>query len=542
MPLEDLEISKELIYKNTNVEIRLAYYRNLNITVCVKIIEARNIEDAETKKLEAENLTIASGFPAVIKFYECFIHLVNSHYFTYIVTEYCNRKTLYDDISIRIACKIPYCEESIYETFFSLITCFKSLQEKNLCHRDIKPGNIFISSNGEMKIGDFGEAKISIDESKHTIKGTPSFLSPKLRLAISELNRSDPDCHRTFHNPYKSDVYSLGLVYLSMINLIKIDKEFSDMNLIQENISYQLSKIHNEPLRNTLKKMLEHEEDNRPDFIELANILHENRISPAYYRNDKKKRTIICLKCELIYPDEEGVVIKPLCVKCRHDLRCESCDNFIRKKLKCRHQTCEIDRKFKTNCYYCYKTLTCHYCMELTEYNKASKTHFCFKCNLEFCCICKNKRHDGVICNEANWSDSIIGCCLEKCIKIPKSLFSVCQICQCRWCIACYNKEDDIDHRHCQNSLQNFPFIKKENHQIYARITEIREEYIFSAISCGGQNIIFNMQQHLLQLIDIKINDIVVIENNENNEYKFVRKYSVEESNSLRRYGELNNI
>lgn len=540
MPLEDLEICQEVIYKNHNVEIKLANYRILNNTVCVKILEARNQNEAEAKKLEAENLDKASEFPAVIKFYECFIHSVNLRYYTYIVTEYCNRKTLHDDIIIRIACKIPYHEESIYEAFYNLITCFKSLQERNLCHRDIKPGNIFISSYGVMKIGDFGEAKVAIDESKHTIKGTPSFLSPKLRLAFSEFNKNDSTNNKALHNPFKSDVYSLGLVYLSMINLIKIDTEFSDINEIQENIHQELSKISNESLKNILKKMLEHEEDNRPDFIELANILYENRISPTLYRQDKKKKTIICLNCELIYPDEEGAVIQPLCVKCGFDLRCDSCNNFIRKKLKCCHKICEDDRKSITTCYYCCKTLTCPYCKKMTEYFKGNKTHFCFGCSLEFCYICKNKRHDGVTCNEASWGDSIIGCCTKKCVKIPRSPFTECQSCEFKWCIVCYNKEDDINHEHCQDCLRKFPYYKKNNNQVYGKITEVQEDGIFIAVIENRQNITFNMQYHLTGLVNIQVNDIVMLESIENNEYKFVRKYSSEESDSLRRHGELN--
>ena len=37
------------------------------------------------------------------------------------------------------------------------------MHEKNICHRDLKPANILITKNYDIRICDFGEAKL-IDE------------------------------------------------------------------------------------------------------------------------------------------------------------------------------------------------------------------------------------------------------------------------------------------------------------------------------------------------------------------------------------------
>ena len=82
----------------------------------------------------------------------------------------------------------------------ALILCKKH----NVVHRDIKPQNIFISEDGNYKLGDFGVAKTVERTSGGTKIGTYKYMAP-------EVYRSEP---------YGSgaDIYSLGLVLYWMLN------------------------------------------------------------------------------------------------------------------------------------------------------------------------------------------------------------------------------------------------------------------------------------------------------------------------------------
>ena len=82
----------------------------------------------------------------------------------------------------------------------ALVAC----DEKNIVHRDVKPGNILVSEYGDFKLGDFGVAR-TMDHTTHATKaGAELYMAPE--VIHDESYGKDVD------------VYSLGLVMYWLLN------------------------------------------------------------------------------------------------------------------------------------------------------------------------------------------------------------------------------------------------------------------------------------------------------------------------------------
>lgn len=77
--------------------------------------------------------------------------------------------------------------------------------DNGVMHRDIKEANIFVSENGNFKLGDFGVAKTAIEATQTgSIAGTASYMAP-------EIYRREP-------YDKSVDIYSLGIVLYKLLN------------------------------------------------------------------------------------------------------------------------------------------------------------------------------------------------------------------------------------------------------------------------------------------------------------------------------------
>ncbi len=95
-------------------------------------------------------------------------------------------------------------DEMVINLGIDICKALQLCNKHNIIHRDIKPQNIFVSKNGDYKLGDFGIAK----EVEKTVSGTK----------IGTYKYMAPEVY--YSQPYgqSADVYSLGLVLYWMLN------------------------------------------------------------------------------------------------------------------------------------------------------------------------------------------------------------------------------------------------------------------------------------------------------------------------------------
>ena len=179
------------------------------------------------------------------------------------------------EIKSHIEKKNFYTEKELLHIMNQLITVLSFLQKNNISHRDIKPQNILVFKNNIYKIADFGEAKqienINSNFISNSLRGTELYMSP---LLFNGLRTGQIDIR---HNIFKSDVYSLGLCILFAASLLSKSlydiRKFMDMNEIRNYLNNILKNKYSKNFIDLVGLMLEIHEKNRPDFIQLEEIM-----------------------------------------------------------------------------------------------------------------------------------------------------------------------------------------------------------------------------------------------------------------------------
>lgn len=97
------------------------------------------------------------------------------------------------------------------------------LHDKCIVYRDIKPENIFLDYEGNVRIGDFGLSKpdMDINEFAYSFCGSPEYMAPEMLLKVG--------------HTYPVDYYCLGALLYELVTGLP-PYYSTDTKIIYENI------------------------------------------------------------------------------------------------------------------------------------------------------------------------------------------------------------------------------------------------------------------------------------------------------------------
>eukprot|EP00320_Phaeocystis_rex_P021097 CAMPEP_0119076592 /NCGR_PEP_ID=MMETSP1178-20130426/88193_1 /TAXON_ID=33656 /ORGANISM="unid sp, Strain CCMP2000" /LENGTH=330 /DNA_ID=CAMNT_0007058887 /DNA_START=41 /DNA_END=1029 /DNA_ORIENTATION=+ len=113
-----------------------------------------------------------------------------------------------------------FTEAAVVKMAYELTSALSYLHhELHLLHRDLKPQNVFVGSDGSMKLGDFGLSKqlAATNALAKTLCGTPLYMSPEL-CAGKTYNRA-------------ADVWALGCVLFEAMSLQAPWQQYASMGI-----------------------------------------------------------------------------------------------------------------------------------------------------------------------------------------------------------------------------------------------------------------------------------------------------------------------
>src|ERR1700747_419748 len=136
-------------------EVYRAHDQHLDRDVAIKVLPSGTLTDESARKhFHKEALTLSKlNYPSIATIYD----FDTQRGVDFLVMEYIPGITLSEKVAAR-----PLSEKEVLRLGVQLAEGLSAAHDQGVVHRDLKPGNLRVTSDGRLKILDFGLAKLRL--------------------------------------------------------------------------------------------------------------------------------------------------------------------------------------------------------------------------------------------------------------------------------------------------------------------------------------------------------------------------------------------
>lgn len=278
----------------------------LNRTAVVKVLPPElTMKTANFKRFEREaQLCSQLDHPNICTIYD--FHDANGIY--YIAMQWVDGKNVRQLVNGR-----PLEVKSAISIGIQVCDALAYAHSKNIIHRDIKAGNVMVTESGQVKILDFGLAKLLEDETQSQNKGKDKTEITELGIPYGTATYAAPEQAKGERADERSDIFSTGVLLYEMLTgiwafqgktvidvrhqvLYGTPKPLADMR--KDPVPPQLQAIVDKALqkdpKNRYQKISQMRDDLRNVLASIAGppLLQTDTYAPSYADGNVLKRAI----------------------------------------------------------------------------------------------------------------------------------------------------------------------------------------------------------------------------------------------------------
>jgi len=223
--IKNFIVTDQRLGRGSSATVYLGYHRKKKVKVAVKKFEIPPNNPRVRRRAHREmELLQRIKHPNIVRLYD--VYFDNRKNDIYLFLEYCPRGSMKTFLG-----RGGYMEETHARRIMrQLCSALKYLIQHRIYHRDIKPQNLLLSKNYNLKVSDFGLATMNMKGTFRRLCGSPLYMAPEILLSGSYNKRSD--------------LWSIGIVLFEFLfghHPFKTIRNFSDLvAYVRENVDIKL--------------------------------------------------------------------------------------------------------------------------------------------------------------------------------------------------------------------------------------------------------------------------------------------------------------